>query len=51
MGLVTPLGVGVATVWPALVGGAVGVRALLPEDLPEVRIFEGSRVLGLGLTY
>lgn len=46
MGLVTPLGVGVATVWPALVGGAVGVRALLPEDLPEVRIFEGSKGVG-----
>ena len=36
LGLVTPLGVGVATVWPALLGGATGVRALRPDDLPEV---------------
>jgi hypothetical protein len=36
MGLVTPLGVGVATVWPRLLEGHTGVRALVPDDLPEV---------------
>lgn len=41
MGLVTPLGVGVSTVWPALLSGATGVRALRPEDLPEVCLAVG----------
>lgn len=36
LGLVTPLGVGVSRVWDRLVSGSCGVRALTPEDLPEV---------------
>ena len=37
LGLVTPLGVGVPVTWSQLLLGACGVRALLAEDLPEVR--------------
>lgn len=36
LGLVTPLGVGVPTVWERLLAGATGVRRLEPDDLPEV---------------
>ena len=36
LGLVTPLGVGVAAVWERLLAGAVGVRKLEAKDLPEV---------------
>ena len=36
LGLVTPLGVGVATVWERLLAGAIGVRRLQADDLPEV---------------
>ena len=36
MGLVTPLGVGLARVWERVLVGHTGVRALLESDLPEV---------------
>lgn len=42
LGLVTPLGVGVAKVWERLLAGETGVRKLTPEQLPEVNIFFGS---------
>jgi Beta-ketoacyl synthase, N-terminal domain len=38
LGLVTPLGVGVGKVWEELLTGATAVRALRPEDLPEVGV-------------
>lgn len=44
LGLVTPLGVGVPTVWERLLAGATGVRALRPEDLPEVRCHTGCTI-------
>jgi hypothetical protein len=34
LGAVTPLGLGVATSWAALLRSETGVRALAPEDLP-----------------
>ena len=37
LGIVSPLGIGVANVWPALLGGATGTRALTPSDLSAVR--------------
>lgn len=37
LGLVTPLGVGVAAAWDRLLNGDSGVRALAPEDLPQAR--------------
>jgi hypothetical protein len=37
IGVVCPVGVGTAASWAAIVGGRVGTRKLLPEDLPEVR--------------
>lgn len=36
LGLVTPLGIGVPTVWERLLAGATGVRRLEADDLPEV---------------
>lgn len=36
LGLVTPLGVGVARVWERLLAGETGVCRLTPEHLPEV---------------
>lgn len=35
IGLVTPVGVGTAAAWDAIVSGRTGTRALRPEDLPE----------------
>lgn len=37
LGLVTPLGVGVAKVWERLLAGKSGLSKLLPEHLPLVR--------------
>jgi hypothetical protein len=37
IGMVTPLGVGVADSWQGLLAGRTGVRRLQAEDLPEVR--------------
>lgn len=42
IGMVTPLGVGVADSWQGLVAGRTGVRRLQAEDLPEVRLTAGS---------
>lgn len=36
LGMVSPLGVGVADSWSRLLAGHTGVRQLQPEDLPEV---------------
>ena len=36
LGLVTPLGVGVAKVWERLLAGDTGVTKLTPDHLPEV---------------
>lgn len=36
LGLVTPLGVGVAATWDRLLKGETGVRKLTADDLPEV---------------
>ena len=38
LGLVTPLGVGVAKVWERLLAGETGVSKLTPENLPEVLV-------------
>ena len=38
LGIVSPLGVGVTNVWPTLLRGATGTRALTPSDLPSVRV-------------
>ena len=38
LGLVTPLGVGVAKVWERLLAGETGVGKLTPESLPEVPV-------------
>ena len=38
LGLVTPLGVGVAGTWDRLLRGDCGVRALSPDDLPQARL-------------
>ena len=38
LGLVTPLGVGVAGTWDRLLRGDTGVRALTPDDLPQARL-------------
>eukprot|EP00884_Botryococcus_braunii_P022662 jgi/Botrbrau1/907/Bobra.0167s0024.2 len=50
LGLVTPLGVGVARVWERLLAGKSGLSKLLPEDLsPEQRASYGrlqSKVVG-----
>lgn len=36
IGLVTPLGVGKRRVWERLIAGDTAIRALVPDDLPEV---------------
>jgi hypothetical protein len=35
---VCPIGVGVQRAWSRVLAGGTGVRALLPEDLPEVAV-------------
>lgn len=42
IGMVTPLGVGVADSWQSLLAGRTGVRRLQAEDLPEVWLTVGS---------
>lgn len=54
LGLVTPLGVGVAGTWDRLLRGDCGVRALSPDDLPQARLHRtciccGSRTKNLSL--
>lgn len=46
LGLVTPLGIGVPTVWERLLAGATGMRRLEADDLPEVG---GAASLGAGV--
>ncbi len=41
LGLVTPLGVGVASVWQRLLAGETGVSKLTPDHLPEVAFPSG----------
>ena len=49
LGVVSPLGIGVPDVWPAVLRGDTGTKALRPDDLPAVRVLTAMRSHWIGL--